>query len=179
MVLSVRIARHGDNSNVAGRVANPAQFRQTALSMCQELRISWAYLTAWASLNGDSTIRFIVPSRLMKMWVGKLASGYDCPVSVSIGSERIGKVVWFNSAKFSASDPGSRLLIASNTTPSGWSTSYAACVSGISARQGGHHEPQKLIQTGCPRYSDSVCFVPSVSGTAKSGAIVPTAGSAL
>ncbi len=52
----------------------------------------------------------------------------------------------------------------------------SAIRSGVSSRQGGHHEPQTLITSARPRKSASRTRLPSIVVSAKSGAGCPTTG---
>ena len=52
-------------------------------------------------------------------------------------------------------------------------------MSGNSARQGGHHDPQNISQTGWPRNWESRTGLPNTSSVSKSGATSPTFGSKL
>src|ERR671910_3203072 len=52
-------------------------------------------------------------------------------------------------------------------------------MSGNSARQGGHHDPQNMSQTGWPRNWESRTGFPNTSSVSKSGATSPTFGSRL
>src|SRR5215212_12199045 len=64
-------------------------------------------------------------------------------------------------------------------SPFGSSLAYAAWISGNSARQGGHHDPQNISQTGWPRNWESRTGLPNTSSVSKSGATSPTFGSRL
>src|SRR4051812_6251317 len=44
-------------------------------------------------------------------------------------------------------------------------SSYSFCISGISARHGGHHVPQKLSSSGLPRIDSRVMVLPVLLST--------------
>ena len=87
------------------------------------------------------------------------------------------KLIPNSAAKSPAGDRASSMFTPTTISPASRYCSCSRIRTGISRRQGAHHDAQKFSTTGCPAQSDSRKRPPSSVSSSKSGASRPMASS--